>query len=166
MANICRGLRKFFFLLSSPQVTYPYRIYWCKKMGQKSHTWAPLIGGPLLRAFSQGPLRVLWPLFSGPSLMGNQLRGLSLTGPLLRDPILMGTLLGSGHLTQSPLLVGFLLRNLPIRHFTARTSTVFKDTCSGPQNSGALYLRDQLCFPFEQFPDITINSMQFLEDLT
>ncbi len=28
--------------LSSPQVTYPYRIYWCKKMGQKSHTWAPL----------------------------------------------------------------------------------------------------------------------------
>ncbi len=33
--------KKFFF--SSPQVTYPYRIYWCKKkMGRKSHTWAPL----------------------------------------------------------------------------------------------------------------------------
>jgi hypothetical protein len=27
---------------SSPQVTYPYRIYWCKKMGRKSYTWAPL----------------------------------------------------------------------------------------------------------------------------
>ncbi len=41
MANICRGLRKNFFF-SSPQVTHPYRIYWCKKMGRKSHTWAPL----------------------------------------------------------------------------------------------------------------------------
>jgi hypothetical protein len=30
-------LKKNFFL-SSPQVTYPYRIYWCKKMGQKSDT--------------------------------------------------------------------------------------------------------------------------------
>ncbi len=35
MANICRGLRKFFFFVSSPQVTYPYRIYWCKKNGSK-----------------------------------------------------------------------------------------------------------------------------------
>ncbi len=41
IANICRSLRKKFFF-SSPQVTYPYRIYWCKKMGRKSHTWAPL----------------------------------------------------------------------------------------------------------------------------
>jgi hypothetical protein len=40
MANICRSLRK--KNLSSPQLTYPYRIYWCKKMGRKSHTWAPL----------------------------------------------------------------------------------------------------------------------------
>ncbi len=42
MANICRSLRTKIF---SPQVTYPYRIYWCKKkMGRKSHTWAPLRG--------------------------------------------------------------------------------------------------------------------------
>ncbi len=38
MANTCRSLRK----KPKIQVTYPYRIYWCKKMGQKSHTWAPL----------------------------------------------------------------------------------------------------------------------------
>ncbi len=36
-----RSSKNFFF--SSPQVTYPYRIYWCQtKIGQKSHTWAPL----------------------------------------------------------------------------------------------------------------------------
>ncbi len=34
MANICHGLQIFFFF-SSPQVTYPYRIYWCKKNGWK-----------------------------------------------------------------------------------------------------------------------------------
>jgi hypothetical protein len=41
MANICRSLRKK-KNLSSPQVNYPYRIYGVKKMGRKSHTWAPL----------------------------------------------------------------------------------------------------------------------------
>ena len=48
MGNICRSLKK--KNLSSPQVTYPYRIYWCKKMGRKSHIWAPLTyGDNLLR---------------------------------------------------------------------------------------------------------------------
>jgi hypothetical protein len=34
------SVTKIFF--SSPQVTYSDRIYWCLKMGRKSHTWAPL----------------------------------------------------------------------------------------------------------------------------
>ena len=34
MANICRSLRKK-KTICSPQVTYPYRIYWCKKNGSK-----------------------------------------------------------------------------------------------------------------------------------
>ncbi len=41
MANICRGLRKNFF---SPVLKSPTHIGFIgvKKMGQKSHTWAPL----------------------------------------------------------------------------------------------------------------------------
>jgi hypothetical protein len=41
MANICRGLRKKNFFISSPQVTHIGFID-VKKMGRKSHTWAPL----------------------------------------------------------------------------------------------------------------------------
>ncbi len=42
MANICRGLRKKNFL--SPVLKSPTHIEFIgvKKMGQKSHTWAPL----------------------------------------------------------------------------------------------------------------------------
>jgi hypothetical protein len=62
MANICRSLRKK-KKFSSPQVTYPCRIYWCKKMGRKSHTWAPLMvmmrENPLLRPLEGAGPKIL-----------------------------------------------------------------------------------------------------------
>ncbi len=48
MANICRSLRKKNKNFSSPQVTYPYRIYWCKKNGSKiSHLGTFNVGNAL-----------------------------------------------------------------------------------------------------------------------